>query len=176
MERRSADLPRHRRGITGAVGRIRRTAGGCTVRPARRRAGSPGSGSRPIRRPSPRLAKLRAITRTTCWPARPRPCSLPAPPDRVVATSKTFRTLARLAGAAPSSAGPRVRRDAQPDRTAAGHRAHLPNAVGRTVRPRRSQHGAGASDAGRRGRRGGGDGRDRSRPSSTCAHGRCARA
>jgi exopolyphosphatase / guanosine-5'-triphosphate,3'-diphosphate pyrophosphatase len=32
------------------------------------------------------------------------------PPDRVVATSKTFRTLARLAGAAPSSEGPRVRR------------------------------------------------------------------
>jgi exopolyphosphatase/guanosine-5'-triphosphate,3'-diphosphate pyrophosphatase len=31
-------------------------------------------------------------------------------PDRVVATSKTFRTLARLTGAAPSSAGPRVRR------------------------------------------------------------------
>jgi exopolyphosphatase / guanosine-5'-triphosphate,3'-diphosphate pyrophosphatase len=31
-------------------------------------------------------------------------------PDRVVATSKTFRTLARLAGAAPSSAGPRSRR------------------------------------------------------------------
>jgi exopolyphosphatase/guanosine-5'-triphosphate,3'-diphosphate pyrophosphatase len=32
------------------------------------------------------------------------------PPDRVVATSKTFRTLARLAGAAPSSRGPRVQR------------------------------------------------------------------
>jgi len=32
------------------------------------------------------------------------------PPDRVVATSKTFRTLARLTGAAPSSQGPRVRR------------------------------------------------------------------
>jgi exopolyphosphatase/guanosine-5'-triphosphate,3'-diphosphate pyrophosphatase len=31
-------------------------------------------------------------------------------PDRVVATSKTFRTLARLAGAAASSAGPRARR------------------------------------------------------------------
>lgn len=31
-------------------------------------------------------------------------------PDRVVATSKTFRTLARLAGAAPSSHGPRARR------------------------------------------------------------------
>ncbi len=32
------------------------------------------------------------------------------PPDRVVATSKTFRSLARLTGAAPSAAGPRVRR------------------------------------------------------------------
>ena len=32
------------------------------------------------------------------------------PPDQVVGTSKTFRTLARLAGAVPSSAGPRVRR------------------------------------------------------------------
>jgi exopolyphosphatase/guanosine-5'-triphosphate,3'-diphosphate pyrophosphatase len=31
-------------------------------------------------------------------------------PDRVVATSKTFRSLARLTGAAPSSAGPRTRR------------------------------------------------------------------
>lgn len=31
-------------------------------------------------------------------------------PDRVVASSKTFRTLARLAGAAPSGDGPRVRR------------------------------------------------------------------
>ena len=35
------------------------------------------------------------------------------PPDRVVASSKTFRTLARLAGAAPSSAGPRVPRTLQ---------------------------------------------------------------
>ncbi|MFD4468022.1 hypothetical protein ACFWPA_06980 [Rhodococcus sp. NPDC058505] len=31
-------------------------------------------------------------------------------PDRVVGTSKTFRSLARLTGAAPSAAGPRVRR------------------------------------------------------------------
>ena len=31
-------------------------------------------------------------------------------PDRAVGTSKTFRSLARLAGAAPSSAGPRARR------------------------------------------------------------------
>jgi exopolyphosphatase/guanosine-5'-triphosphate,3'-diphosphate pyrophosphatase len=36
--------------------------------------------------------------------------SVHGPYDRVVATSKTFRTLARLAGSAPSSAGPRVRR------------------------------------------------------------------
>lgn len=34
-------------------------------------------------------------------------------PDRVVATSKTFRTLARLAGAAPSKEGPRVPRSLQ---------------------------------------------------------------
>jgi exopolyphosphatase / guanosine-5'-triphosphate,3'-diphosphate pyrophosphatase len=32
------------------------------------------------------------------------------PPDRAVATSKTFRSLARLTGAAPSSRGPRARR------------------------------------------------------------------
>lgn len=32
------------------------------------------------------------------------------PFDRVAATSKTFRTLARLAGAAPTAAGPRIRR------------------------------------------------------------------
>lgn len=32
------------------------------------------------------------------------------PIDRIVATSKTFRSLARLTGAAPSSAGPRVSR------------------------------------------------------------------
>ena len=32
------------------------------------------------------------------------------PPDRAVATSKTFRQLARIAGAAPSAEGPYVRR------------------------------------------------------------------
>jgi len=32
------------------------------------------------------------------------------PPDLAVATSKTFRSLARLTGAAPSAAGPRVKR------------------------------------------------------------------
>jgi exopolyphosphatase/guanosine-5'-triphosphate,3'-diphosphate pyrophosphatase len=34
----------------------------------------------------------------------------PGAPDRVVGTSKTFRSLARLTGAAPSAAGPRVKR------------------------------------------------------------------
>lgn len=34
----------------------------------------------------------------------------PGQPDLAVATSKTFRSLARLTGAAPSSAGPRVKR------------------------------------------------------------------
>ena len=32
------------------------------------------------------------------------------PPDLAVGTSKTFRSLARLTGAAPSAAGPRVKR------------------------------------------------------------------
>ena len=34
----------------------------------------------------------------------------PGPPDRAVATSKTFRQLARISGAAPSAEGPYVRR------------------------------------------------------------------
>ena len=42
-----------------------------------------------------------------------RPLLAGARPDRVVASSKTFRTLARLAGAAPSKAGPRVPRRLQ---------------------------------------------------------------
>ncbi len=36
--------------------------------------------------------------------------SRPGPPDRAVATSKTFRQLARISGAAPSADGPYVRR------------------------------------------------------------------
>ncbi|MGH4012030.1 MAG: hypothetical protein ACRDTH_28375 [Pseudonocardiaceae bacterium] len=39
-----------------------------------------------------------------------RTLSTAGSPDRVVGTSKTFRSLARLTGAAPSSAGPRARR------------------------------------------------------------------
>ena len=48
------------------------------------------------------------VTRAVAKPARE--LLAVGQPDRVVATSKTFRTLARLAGAAPSSAGPYARR------------------------------------------------------------------
>lgn len=39
-----------------------------------------------------------------------RPFEAPGPADHVVATSKTFKALARIAGAAPSAEGERVRR------------------------------------------------------------------
>ncbi|HUQ57486.1 Ppx/GppA phosphatase family protein [Lentzea sp.] len=60
----------------------------------------------------PRRAEVRE---TTDWLAEQlapvaRKLKRAGEPDRVVATSKTFRTLARLTGAAPSSAGPRARR------------------------------------------------------------------
>lgn len=48
------------------------------------------------------------VTRAVARPARD--LLAVGQPDRVVATSKTFRTLARLAGAAPSSAGHYTRR------------------------------------------------------------------
>lgn len=55
------------------------------------------------------LADLRRHIRTSI--ARDlRPVSLAGPPELVVATSKTFRSLARIAGAAPYDAGPYVRR------------------------------------------------------------------
>ena len=59
--------------------------------------------------PKADLASLRAYVDAQL--ARPvRRLRAVGTPDRVVATSKTFRTLARLAGAAPSSEGPRARR------------------------------------------------------------------
>lgn len=55
----------------------------------------------------PEIAKLRDhVDEVLARPARQ--LLRGGPPDRVVATSKTFRTLARLAGAAPSSEGPRA--------------------------------------------------------------------
>lgn len=56
-----------------------------------------------------RLAELRDWLDVALAPAAAR-LRAQGPPDRVVATSKTFRSLARLSGAAPSGAGPMVRR------------------------------------------------------------------
>jgi exopolyphosphatase/guanosine-5'-triphosphate,3'-diphosphate pyrophosphatase len=55
------------------------------------------------------LAELDAHVTSLLDPAAERLAKV-GPPDLVVATSKTFRTLARLAGAAPSSAGLRTSR------------------------------------------------------------------
>ncbi len=55
------------------------------------------------------VAALRQHVRTALAPLGPVLVEFGAP-DRAVATSKTFRSLARLGGAAPYSKGPRVRR------------------------------------------------------------------
>lgn len=55
------------------------------------------------------VAALREYARELLEPAARRLLA-PGEPDRVTGTSKTFRSLARLAGAAASSRGPRVRR------------------------------------------------------------------
>jgi exopolyphosphatase/guanosine-5'-triphosphate,3'-diphosphate pyrophosphatase len=55
------------------------------------------------------IAELRHYVDTTLDPIGDAVAAA-GPIDRAVATSKTFRTLARLAGAAPSAAGARVRR------------------------------------------------------------------
>ena len=90
------------------------------------------------RRPAdPRLARGRPAEQgarsprcaSTSRPRSRRPrtsCAATARPDRVIATSKTFRTLARLAGAAPSSAGPARHSHADPHRAAAGDRRSSP--------------------------------------------------
>jgi len=58
--------------------------------------------------PATRIAKLREHVAEVLDASAPKFEAQPW--DRPVATSKTFRTLARLAGSAPSSAGPRVPR------------------------------------------------------------------
>lgn len=55
------------------------------------------------------VAALREYIDAALAPVAQRMSALERP-DRAVGTSKTFRSLARLAGAAPSSAGPRARR------------------------------------------------------------------
>jgi exopolyphosphatase / guanosine-5'-triphosphate,3'-diphosphate pyrophosphatase len=58
------------------------------------------------------------------------------PPDHAVATSKTFRQLARIAGAAPSSDGPYVRRFLRPgDVTALAERLSRTSVADRTQLP-----------------------------------------
>ena len=61
--------------------------------------------------PPPRreIDALRALVEAELAPVAAR-LAEEGPPDRAVGTSKTFRSLARLTGAAPSSAGPRARR------------------------------------------------------------------
>jgi exopolyphosphatase / guanosine-5'-triphosphate,3'-diphosphate pyrophosphatase len=58
--------------------------------------------------PARQVERLRDYVRNTIDIAAPKVVS--AGWDRPIATSKTFRTLARLTGAAPSSAGPRATR------------------------------------------------------------------
>ncbi|WP_374968039.1 Ppx/GppA phosphatase family protein [Terrabacter sp. BE26] len=53
--------------------------------------------------------ELRSYVRTTLA-ERVRPLLTAGPPDRAVGTSKTMRSLARIAGAAPRADGPYVRR------------------------------------------------------------------
>lgn len=55
------------------------------------------------------VAELRAVIAARLAPVVPKIAELGSP-DRAVATSKTFRALARLDGAAPSARGPRVTR------------------------------------------------------------------
>ncbi|PRY52131.1 Ppx/GppA phosphatase [Geodermatophilus tzadiensis] len=65
----------------------------------------------------PDLAALEALTEHAADVLRPAAKKLrhAGPPDLVAATSKTFRTLARLTGAAPYSAGLRVPRELTAD-------------------------------------------------------------
>jgi exopolyphosphatase/guanosine-5'-triphosphate,3'-diphosphate pyrophosphatase len=71
----------------------------------RERLRSAADGAPPTRR---ELAELREHVDATIGPVAARVLS--GPPARAVGTSKTFRTLARLTGAAPSAAGPWVHR------------------------------------------------------------------
>jgi exopolyphosphatase/guanosine-5'-triphosphate,3'-diphosphate pyrophosphatase len=64
------------------------------------------SGERPSKSS---VAALREFVEAEITPPA-RKLAADGPADQAVATSKTFRTLARLAGAAPSSAGPRAPR------------------------------------------------------------------
>ena len=96
---------RHRRWLAGDRGRRGRGA---------RRGLVAAAGRRPA---GPRVLRATARpTRTSCAscagrsgprsPATPAACCAAVPLDHAVATSKTFRSLARICGAAPSERGP----------------------------------------------------------------------
>ena len=133
--RRAEGADRHRRGAADLPRRppLVRLVGGqaAGARHRRRLAGARdgrgrGARLRAVGAAGRRPAHPRAVHQRPAQPRRrsPRPADWLAEqlapvakkvakqgePDRVVATSKTFRSLARLTGAAPSSAGPRVRR------------------------------------------------------------------
>jgi exopolyphosphatase / guanosine-5'-triphosphate,3'-diphosphate pyrophosphatase len=73
-----------------------------------------------------------------------RSVTLVGPPDRVVLTSKTFRSLARIAGAAPYAEGPFVRRVLTRD----GLSQVLATVTGMTVRQRAALPGVSMGRAG----------------------------
>ena len=72
-------------------------------------------------------------------------------PDRVVGTSKTFRSLARITGAAPSGDGPYVRRSAPAQRPRGDWLPKLAEmTAGRAGQPARGLAGSGPPAARRR--------------------------
>ena len=97
-------------------------------------------------------------------------------PDRVVGTSKTLRSLARVAGAAPSSDGPYAARELRADDVAALVDRLAGMTDGRAPGAARRLARAGGPAAGRRAGRRRGDGPARRRATWTSAPGPCARA
>ena len=91
---------RHRRRVAGDRGRCRRGARRRVVAAARRRAADPRALRR---RPARRGRSTRAAQAVRAEiAATPGTLLRGGAPDRAVATSKTFRSLARICGAAPS--------------------------------------------------------------------------
>ena len=166
---------RHRRRLARDRRRRRRVARRGLVAAARRRTADP----RALRRRAARATRRCASCASRSAPTIAHDAGTllrGGAPDHAVATSKTFRSLARICGAAPSSEGLFVRRilpaaeldEWIPKLLEMDARRHR-RPAGRLQRPR---------PPGGRGRPGGrrGDGRLRPRASSRSARGRCARA
>ena len=84
---------------------------------AARMARSTGSAAAARRRRRYASCASRSAPRS---PATPATCCVAASPDHAAATSKTFRSLARICGAAPSGDGPLVPRALELDDLRAG--------------------------------------------------------